>query len=121
MHTWQICHLAMVVPLADTYYMTNQAPDKVGFDKKIMQATAKQIRHNFLTLRRKSISIAPGKLNLLCFVPVNILTFILKYIYKSSFGEMFMYQHAMKAKDKMKGCIMKFITTWEKNEMNYKR
>lgn len=52
MHAWQICHLSLVVPLADAYYMTKKAPDKVAFDKIIMKRTAIQLKRNFLTLRR---------------------------------------------------------------------
>mgnify|MGYP007081670341 CR=1 FL=1 len=29
MHLWQLCHLAMVVPIADAYYESDD-PEKVG-------------------------------------------------------------------------------------------
>ncbi|MFA9467000.1 MAG: hypothetical protein ACERKN_22325 [Velocimicrobium sp.] len=81
--------------------MTKKALDKVAFDKIIMKRTAIQLKSNFLTLRRKRIAVSPGKLILLCYVSINILVLILMYVYKNSFGKMFMYQHAMKAKSEM--------------------
>lgn len=40
MHIWQLCHLGMVVPLADAYYQTEH-PESVGQDKVIMKKIAK--------------------------------------------------------------------------------
>ena len=40
MHIWQLCHLAMVVPIADAYYEAD-CPKRAGMDWKIMKKTAK--------------------------------------------------------------------------------
>lgn len=101
MHIWQICHLAMVVPLADAYYMTKKEPYKVAWDKNTMKKTAKQLKSNFCLLRKKGIRLSPGKLNLIYYIPVDLLAWVLKCVYKSSFGDMFMYQHAIKARSEM--------------------
>ena len=37
MHMWQLCHLAMVVPIADAYYEAD-GPERAGKDWKIMLA-----------------------------------------------------------------------------------
>lgn len=46
MHIWQLCHLGMVVPLADAYYQT-EYPESVGQDKLVMKNTAKELKYNF--------------------------------------------------------------------------
>ena len=35
MHDWQICHLAMVVPIADAYYEADN-PKKAGKEKSLL-------------------------------------------------------------------------------------
>ena len=60
----QLCHLAMVVPIADAYYEAD-CPEKAGKEWKIM-------------------------------------TLMLAVVFESSFGDKFMYQHAMKAPDEMR-------------------
>lgn len=51
MHTWQLCHLAMVVPIADAYYEATD-PEHAGDDQKLMRKTASQIRENLTALSR---------------------------------------------------------------------
>ena len=41
MHLWQLCHLAMVVPIADAYYESDD-PEKVEKEWKIMRKTAER-------------------------------------------------------------------------------
>ena len=100
MHAWQVCHLAMVVPLADAYYMTDD-PKRVHKDKAVMRKTAQALHENFRALKKRGDAISPPKLNLFRLCPVWIMSVILPLVYNSSFGDMFMYQHAMKAKDEM--------------------
>lgn len=47
MHIWQLCHLGMVVPLADAYYQTKNS-ESVGQDKVVMRRTARQLKDNFI-------------------------------------------------------------------------
>lgn len=49
MQQWQLCHLALVVPIADAYYKA-QIPEKVWKESEIMTKTAKQVKANFKTL-----------------------------------------------------------------------
>jgi len=42
MHMWQLCHLAMVVPIADAYYEAD-CSERAGRDWKIMKKTAKKL------------------------------------------------------------------------------
>ena len=74
MHLWQLCHLAMVVPIADAYYESDD-PEKVEKE---------------------------WKMNIFRFLPSPFLAIMLAVTFGSSFGDKFMYQHAMKAPDEMR-------------------
>lgn len=100
MHAWQICHLAMVVPLADAYYLADD-PKLVHRDKRVMRKTAQALHDNFIQLIIRGDTISPPKLNLFRLCPVGLIVRILPYVYNSAFGDRFMYQHAMKAKEEM--------------------
>lgn len=101
MHTWQLCHLGMVVPLADAYYQAEN-PESVGKDQQVMRKTAIQLKENFKTLYTNLNILSPCKMHIFRFLPLPVLTYILSQTFKSSFGVKFMYQHAMKAPDEMR-------------------
>ena len=101
MHIWQLCHLAMVVPIADAYYEAEN-PEKAGEEKKLMQKTAYRLRRNFRFLKKKLGTLSPGKMNLFLFAPLPVLATILAAVFKSEFGNLFMYQHAVKAPGEMR-------------------
>ena len=99
MHMWQLCHLAMVVPIADAYYEAD-CPERAGRDWKIMKKTAERLKRNFIFLRKQEGKLLPWKLNIFRFLP--FLTIMLAITFESSFGDKFMYQHAVKAPDEMR-------------------
>lgn len=101
MHDWQLCHLAMVVPIADAYYAAEH-PKEAWKEKAVMLKTARQLKHNFKTLHALGIHLSPWKMNLFCFAPVWILKAGMTAVFKSSFGDVFMYQHSMNAPDEMR-------------------
>ena len=101
MHMWQLCHLAMVVPIADAYYETD-CPERAGRDWKIMKKTAERLKRNFIFLRKQEGKLSPWKMNIFRFLPLLFLTIMLAITFESSFGDKFMYQHAMKAPDEMR-------------------
>ena len=101
MHMWQLCHLAMVVPIADAYYEAD-CPERAGRDWKIMKKTAERLKRNFIFLRKQEGKLSPWKMNIFRFVPVPIMTLMLAVAFESSFGDKFMYQHAVKAPDEMR-------------------
>ena len=100
MHAWQICHLAMVVPLADAFYMVDD-PKLVHKDIAVMRKTAQTLHDNFAELKKYGDAISPPKLNLFRLCPVPLMAAILPIVYNSTFGDMFMYQHAIKAQEEM--------------------
>lgn len=101
MHIWQLCHLAMVVPIADAYYEADN-PTKAGYEHKIMHKTAKALKRNFQFVRKNCGKLSPWKMNIFLFVPMPILTIIMSFVFRSTFGEKFMYQHSIKAPDEMR-------------------
>lgn len=117
MHGWQLCHLALVVPLADSYYETKE-PLNAGKDRLLMHRTALQIRKNLLCLKEAGYPLSPKKLNLLCYMPVGIFERGLAWIYQSSFGHTFMYAHAMKAPDEMHRLHNEFYAYIDKKKEN---
>lgn len=116
MHTWQLCHLAMVVPIADAYYKAND-PQKAGCERALMLETAKQLRRNFSLLHKSGIKLSPAKMNLFRFIPSYVLSAGLGMVFRSKFGDMFMYQHSMNAPDEMRELHTKFYSyTQKKNK-----
>ena len=101
MHLWQLCHLAMVVPIADAYYESDD-PEKVEKEWKIMRKTAERLKRNFNFLRKQKGKLSPWKMNIFRFLPLPFLAIMLVVTFGSSFGDKFMYQHAMKAPDEMR-------------------
>lgn len=101
MHVWQLSHLAMVVPIADAYYEAKN-PEKAWSEKNVMLETARQMNRNFKMLHKSGIALSPQKMHLFRLLPVEILRVGLTFTFKSEFGNMFMYQHAMKAPDEMR-------------------
>ena len=101
MHAWQLCHLAMIVPIADAYYEAS-VPEKAGEDKELMRKTAISIKKNLDSLCKLGVTLTPKKMKVLHRLPVQILSIGLRFIFKSEFGNIFMYQHSMKALDEMR-------------------
>lgn len=116
MHDWQICHLAMVVPVADAYYEADN-PKKAGKEKTLMCRTAKRMKRNYITLHNLGIVISPKKMNVFRFIPITFLRIGLSVIFQSDFGRMFMYQHSMKAPDEMRQLHRQFYK-YIKTELN---
>ena len=100
MHAWQLCHLAMVVPIADAYYETDD-PANAGADQTVMAHTARALRDNFRALARNGVHLSPAKMQMFRFLPLFFLRTALKFTFQRRFGDVFMYRHAMKAPDEM--------------------
>ena len=113
MHLWQLCHLAMVVPIADAYYESDD-PEKVEKEWKIMRKTAERLKRNFNFLRKQKGKLSPWKMNIFRFLPLSFLTIMLAVTFGSSFGDKFMYQHAMKVPDEMRELHKQFYAYMKK-------
>ena len=55
-------------------------------------------------------------MNIFRFLPLPFLAIMLAVTFESSFGDKFMYQHAMKAPDEMRELHKQFYVLYEKNE-----
>ena len=100
MHQWQLCHLAMVVPIADAYYEAKE-PREVWRECAIMTKTAKRMKRNFNSLHDSGITLSPKKMNIFRYFPTFILKIGLIIVFRSNFGNVFMYQHSINAPDEM--------------------
>ena len=60
MHLWQLCHLAMVVPIADAYYESDD-PEKVEKEWKIMRKTAERLKKILIFCENKRVNCHHGK------------------------------------------------------------
>ncbi len=100
MHAWQLCHLALVVPIADAYYEAER-PDRAGYEHAPMRKTASRIKENLRKLKDRGICISPEKLNVFKLLPTPLLGAGLSCVFKSNFGDIFMYRHSLKAPDEM--------------------
>lgn len=101
MHIWQLCHLAMVVPIADAYYKAKR-PERVWKEYKIMLETAKQMKTNFKTIYDLGMSLSPRKMNIFRLAPACFIKTGLIFAFKSNFGDVFMYRHSINAPDEMR-------------------
>lgn len=102
MQLWQLCHLGMVVPLADAYYRTAGDPAQVYQDKAVLRQTAEELRHNIRMIWHQYGAVSPGKMNLFRLLSVGALQAALAIVYKTKFADHFMFQHAMKAPQEMR-------------------
>ena len=115
MHLWQLCHLAMVVPIADAYYEA-ETPEYAGRERGLIQKTAERIKSNLCLLKKEFGTLSPRKMNFFLFAPLPALTLALSFVYNSKFGNKFMYQHAKKAPDEMRRLHEQFYTVLKKSE-----
>lgn len=107
MQQWQLCHLAMVVPIADAYYEA-VCPEKAGYERKLMMKTAKKMKRNFCTLYRLGVKLSPRKMHLFRLLPTIFLYIGLTLIFRSEFANTFMYKHSVNAPDEMRDLHIKF-------------
>ena len=115
MHVWQICHLAMVVPIADAYYAADD-PANAGKDRALMKKTAIQLRKNFRGIADMGLKLSPSKMNVFRFLPIPLISAMLGYTFQSRFGNQFMYQHAVKAPDEMRHLHEQFYGYMQKKQ-----
>ena len=115
MHAWQLCHLAMVVPIADAYYEAAD-PEHAGRDAVLMRKTAKQIRDNLNVIAARKIRLSPEKMQAFRLLPVPLVGWILGLVFRSSFCDRFMYRHSMKAPDEMRQLHEQFYRWLEQED-----
>ena len=81
-----------------------------------MKNTANQIKRNISELRSKQVELTPTKMKVIRLIPTSILGAVLGFVFRSSFGDKFMYRHSMKAPDEMRILHNKFYSYIERNE-----
>ena len=98
---------------SNAYYESDD-PEKVEKEWKIMRKTAERLKRNFNFLRKQKGKLSPWKMNIFRFLPLSFLTIMLAVTFGSSFGDKFMYQHAMKAPDEMRELHKQFYAYMKK-------
>ena len=119
MHVWQICHLGLVVPIADVYYESSD-PEYAGEDFKLMRKTARRIRRNYRLIRETGMQLSPVKMYTFLILPVALVAVILGFTFRSEFGNRFMYQHSIKAPDEMKRLHKQFYAFIRRKQNVYR-
>lgn len=100
MHAWQVSHVAMVVPLAKAYKMCD-FKNNVHTKPEVVSIVVGEVKANFKALHAIRM-LEPSKFKLLQRIPNSVLSWFLKRLYRSEFGERFMYQHSIKAGAEMR-------------------
>ena len=89
-------------------YYASADPENAGRDRKLMRKTAVQIRRNMKYISSNGMRLSPAKMDLLRYCPSAVTSVILGLVFRSEFGNRFMYQHSMKAPDEMRDLHKQF-------------
>ena len=71
-------------------------------------------QEQLIFLRKQKGKLSPWKMNIFRFLPLPFLAIMLAVTFGSSFGDKFMYQHAMKAPDEMRELHKQFYAYMKK-------
>ena len=110
MDAWQKTHLAMVIPLAEGIYWAGGNNYTTARNKEAIRKMAVSLKENFDFIEQCGIGIEPGKLKLIRLLPVRLLTFVLKSVYKTRWAESVISNHALAARSEMKYLSDQFIS-----------
>ena len=78
------------------------------------EENSRKAEKNLNFLRKQKGKLSPWKMNIFRFLPLSFLTIMLAVTFGSSFGDKFMYQHAMKAPDEMRELHKQFYAYMKK-------
>ncbi len=84
------------------------------YDFKLMLKTVKQIKLNLHFMKINHGKVLPGKMNTFLYIPSWMLAVAMSFVFRSSFGYKFMYQHSIKAPDEMRVLHRQLYTYMEK-------
>lgn len=114
MRAWQLCHLAMVVPIGDAYLQAED-PERAGFDKALMAKTARQIKDNLRALKGLGVALRPFKMQALLYAPGFVARRIFTSMFQGAFGQTFFYPHVKKAPEEMRALHEEFYAFLRSN------
>ncbi len=101
MDAWQKCHLALVTPLANGLYSDGGTHLTTAQNKQVIRQITLSFKERLRALKKLGVPLTPSKLNLFLACPNWLMGFVLKKVFSSSFGETFIYHHAISAKSEM--------------------
>ncbi len=98
---WQLCHLGLVVPLADADYHRKGDNYDAGRNRKVMQRAAYEVQRNLTILRQSGVQLLPSRMHLLAALSEQALAAAFSKLYCSEFGTQFIYGHSQKVRKEM--------------------
>lgn len=101
MEEWQLCHLAMIVPLGDAIREGKGNHQDAAKNRPLMKKTIHRMKRNLCLLHKQGIKIIPYKLKEFFYLPDSISCFLLTELLRSKVGEDYIYPHTHYAKKEM--------------------
>lgn len=120
MDAWQKTHVAMVTPLAEGVYWAGGNNYTAAGDKVAIRKMAVSLKENFDFIAQSGIGIEPGKLKLIRLLPIPLLGFVLKTMYKTRWAESVISNHALSARSEMEYLADQFISLADRLNYNLK-
>lgn len=109
MDSWQKSHVAMVCPLAFGIYLDGGNNYSFSKNKSAVTQVSKALKEAFYFLRHSGIGILPLKLNLFRLLPIQILNCLISLIFKTTWAETVISNHALSARNEMEMLYNGFI------------
>jgi lipase/acylhydrolase, GDSL family len=116
MGDWQLCHLALIVPLGDAIREGRGNHQDAASNRLLMKKTIHRMKRNLCLLHKQGIEITPNKLKGLFYFPESISCFLLKELLRSKLGENYIYPHAHHAQKEMARLHNSFYNRLRKGE-----
>lgn len=110
MDAWQKTHLALVVPMACAIYYDGGDNYSLANNREALLLTSKSLRENLAFLRRAGIGITPKKIAVMRYLSPSLMSDLLTNIFASSWAELFIMGHTLKARGEMLYLAKQFLT-----------
>ncbi len=101
MEAWQISHIALIAPLAAVIYYDGGDNYSVSKNKKAISQMNLALKENLNFLIQSGIGVEPYKLRIIRFIPMIILTKIMRLVFATKWAETVICNHALNAKGEM--------------------
>lgn len=108
MRAWQLCHLALVVPLGDAVFRADAAGVAPAKSWPILLQTARELRAGFKSLQALGVPPTPAKTRIFSSAPPITIAVVLHFIFASAFGERYILRHSRNARTEMAALSVSF-------------
>lgn len=121
---WQLTHVAMVTPMANSIYMDGGSNYTTAKNKEAISLMSSAIKEAFHFLKDSKMVIEPAKLRFFLICPDWLLNYFLSKLYSTKWAETVISNHTLAARPEMKLLADEFIQLAEQKNYsipNYKR